>query len=144
MGRRFEIDWHGLTLSGFYDERGVVRGLHAQDIFHNAKKLLNVLDLNARILKLGQKDGLYEHVKQVFQKFDPADHGIRSRDAKRVDRQNVDCVQRVVRRRCRDCLKQLPVATGAEGTEAWLEMIWRYLLAHFGKKIALVDRCYNL
>lgn len=146
-GRRFSIDaidWRGLTLSGYYDERGAVRGLHSQDIFHNSKKLLNVLDLATRILKLGAKEGLYEHVKLVFQEFGPAEHGLRSRDSKRVDRQNVDCVQRVVRRKCRECMKKLPVVTGADGTAAWLEMIWRYLIAHFGKKITLLGRCYNL
>ena len=63
IDRRSKIDWHGLTLSGVYDEHDVVRGLHAQDSFHNAKKLLNVLDLVARILKLGDKEGLYEHVR---------------------------------------------------------------------------------
>jgi hypothetical protein len=140
---RFGIAWRGFTLSG-YLQHGRVRGIHAQDVIHNAKKGVNPLDVNSRIIQLGEFPAIWEHIQLVFRRFDPDKHGLRASDEKRPDRQDFSAVQRVARNRCRRCLAALRPGVKTEGTEAWLEMIYDYLIAHFGTKIALISRVQNL
>lgn len=144
VGVRFRIAWHGFTLSGRRDENNNVQCIHSQDIIHNGKKMINPLDVASRTLQLGNFTAIWEHIQLAFSTFDPKDHGLRASDHKRPDRQDYSAVQRVVRPQLRSCLARLRPRHQTEGTEAWCEITYLYLIAHFGKKLSLVQRVHNL
>ena len=143
-GLRFRIGWPGFTLSGRVDENGHASCIHSQDTIHNAKKMLNPMDVASRVLQLGASSAVWEHVQLAFDTFRPDEHGLRASDRKRPDRQDFSCVQRAARSKLRSCLAHLRPRHKTEGSEAWLEIIHLFLIAHFGKKITVIDRVHNL
>jgi len=60
QGPRLRVGWEGWVFSSLLNANGEATGLHDQDYIHNGKKLLNPIDSNVHILRLGGDLALYQ------------------------------------------------------------------------------------
>ena len=70
-------------------------GLHDQDYIHNRKKLVNPIDSNVIILKLGLEMARLSHFVHLYELYGVADHGLNHEDILQTDRKNWASAQRL-------------------------------------------------
>ena len=84
---------------------------------------------------------LWEHLRFLLQ-LPAHEHDITETVLARKDRQNFEVVMRCCSSKTRAGMRKLREAgksDDTQGTEAWLETIWMYLLAFFGRKVSNAD-----
>ena len=118
-GVRYHIDHPNFTLTGrVTDNHGnetTVCSLDImnQDYIHCGKKLVNPLDHPTRKLMIGGHLVHINHLNLVMTRFEAQQHGLRTEDVTRQDRQNWGSAQRICFPRVQECLKKLEC--GEEG-----------------------------
>ena len=108
------------------DDRYVIRNNCDQDSIHNHKKLVNHLDHQSRSMRMGTFLVHLNHVREVYERFDFSEHGLRSTDIDRDDKQNWRSAQRLSFK----CIQTLMERTGNLlncGTKTYLEIVWMYV-----------------
>ena len=158
-GDAYRLSCPGFTHSGEYtyykdgDNEPVLRvkGIHSQDVKHNMKKHICVLK-SKRVLRLGEHVACMSHLKQVFETFEPSEHGLQLDDVYKKDRQNVAAAGRACGIKAIGCLEKLaegPTVTkdgrvngpeDTQGTVALLTMNQRYARIFFSEKDTLLER----
>ena len=149
-GKRYRVNWEGCRLSALTLEDGSVYGLHAQDSFHCSKKLQAPMNCPSRCLQIGKHQATWKHLRLVFDRFQPHEHGLRLRDVKRSDAMSVKIVQVTCTKKLRRCLRRLQTEPlegqrpeDTLGTEIWLEVISLFLRVFFSENDSIATRARN-
>ena len=92
-------------MSARVDADGSVYGIHAQDTYHNCKKLDSPMDSDTRQFMIGRHLATWNHFDLVYKRFSPSEHGLRYAEVKRADRQSVRTVSVTSTVKLRRCLR---------------------------------------
>jgi hypothetical protein len=142
----------GFVMSGFHKKKHAatrnghgkppdVTG-HGQDYVHNGKKMVNPLDIESKVLMLGEHWVTIGHLLLVQAFFSPLDHKCAGRDFQRKDRQNWVSAQRLFKTPVLKCLQKLHEKHKVPclGTLCYLRMVNRYVSIFYSATLTLLER----
>ena len=126
----------------------VINNLSDQDYIHNHKKLDNQLDYVSKDLKLGNYPVHRNFLRLVCETFSRHEHGLRSNDVNKTDRQNWAAAQRTCFPSVRLCLQHIidgqnekdahdPMALGLL---TYLKIVWYYMEIFISLQANLKER----